>query len=426
MSITLALPLIFTVCLLLGVPVAISIGVAVLGVLMMNDFPISFIVQNAFVSTDSFALLAVPLFILAGSLMETGGISRRIVHVANSLVGNVTGGLAIVTVMGCAFFAAISGSGPATVAAIGTIMIPAMARRQYGKDFASAVASSGGSLGILIPPSIPMIIYGIVGNVSIGDMFLAGIIPGIISAFFLGLVAYWISKKRGYTGTGEPFSFKVFGKALWDAKWALLTPIIILGGIYSGIFTPTESAVIAVVYGMIIGAFVYKELKLKDLYKSFVETAITTGAVLIILGVSFAFGKYITMNQIPQNVAKWMLSLTENIFLIMLIFTIFIIITGMFMETLAQILIFTPLFLPVMVQLGVDPLVFGILLVIGCEIGFLTPPLGVNLFVATGISGVKIEEVSKAVIPFVIALITVMILIIFMPSIVTFLPNLLD
>lgn len=419
-----ALILTFIVTLALGVPIAIAIGVATFAAMMTQGLPASFIAQNAFTSTDSFALLAVPLFILAGALMETGGLSKRIVAVASALMGRYTGGLATVTFVGCAFFAAISGSGPATVAAIGSIMIPAMVRKMYGKDFASAAAASGGSLGILIPPSIPMIIYGIVSDTSIGQMFLAGVVPGILATIFLVFTGWYISKKKGYTGTGEKFDLKNFLKVTWDAKWALLTPVIILGGIYGGIFTPTESAVVAVVYGLIVGLFIYKELNMKHVYKSFVESSVTTGAVLVILGVSLAFGKFITMNQIPQMVTQAMLSWTDNVYLILFLFTILILITGMFMETLAQILIFTPLFLPVLTTLGVDPLVFGVLLVIGCEIGFLTPPLGVNLFVATGISGEPIDRVSKAVIPFVAVLLLVMVLIIFFPGIVTWFPSL--
>ncbi|QNB48443.1 TRAP transporter large permease subunit [Thermanaerosceptrum fracticalcis] len=413
------------VTMLLGVPIAIAIGVSTMAALMAGGIPTTFLAQGAFTSVDNFPLMAVPFFILAGTLMETGGLSQRIVNVASRLMGNVTGGLAIVTVMACMFFAAISGSGPATVAAIGGIIIPSMIKRGYGRDYAGAVASSGGSLGILIPPSIPMIVYGIVGNVSISSMFIAGIIPGILVGLALMLVSYIIARKRGYTGSGEKFSLAELGKAVWEAKWALFAPILILGGIYGGIFTPTESAVVAVVYGMIVGLFIYKELTWKDLPKCFINAALTVGAVMIILGTSTAFGRLITMYQVPQAVASLIGGISQNKYVVLMLVNFLFLITGTFMETLSQVIIFTPLLLPVVTSLGVDPIHFGILLVMGAEIGFLTPPLGVNLFVATGIAKVSLEEVSKAVIPFIIALFAVIVLITFVPQIALFLPQVL-
>lgn len=425
MSISVVLFLSLGILLLMGVPIAISLGFASLLGLLFSDMPTVYLAQGSFIAVDSFPLMAVPFFILAGNLMESGGLSKRIVKVANILMGRYTGGLATVTIAACAFFAAISGSGPATVAAIGSIMIPAMIKKGYSKGFSSAVAASGGALGILIPPSIVMVVYGVVGGVSVGDLFIAGILPGLLISSVLILVGYLISKKNKFEGSGEKFNLKIFLLALKDAFWALLTPIIILGGIYGGIFTPTEAAVVAVVYGFIVGVFIYKELTLKVMYESLYKTAITVGSVMIIIGVATTFGRLLTMYQIPHKMAIFLSGLSTNKFLILMIINGFLLFIGMFMETLATIIILTPLLLPVVTALGVDPLHFGILLVVNSEIGFLTPPLGVNLFVASGISKISLEEITKSVIPFIIGLIVAVTILTFIPEISTFLPNLL-
>lgn len=409
--------------LLMGVPIAFSIGIATLVTLYVGGVPLAFIAQQSFTALDSFPLMAVPFFILAGSLMETGGLSKRIINVAQEMMGNVVGGFGIVTIMACALFAAISGSSPATVAAIGSIMIPAMVQRGYSKDFAAAVAGSGGGLGIVIPPSIPMIIYGIVGGVSIGDMFLAGFVPGFVLAGFMIIWIYITAKRRGYTGTGTPFNMGRFLKAVWDAKWALLAPVIILGGIYSGVFTPTESAVIAVVYGLIVGLFVYRELSWKDVPKALISSAMVTGTVVVIMGTATAFGKLITMYQIPNALAEAMLGISESKYVLLTLIMILILFVGTFMETLSIVIIFTPLFLPILMRLGVDPIHFGILLVVGAEIGMMTPPLGVNLFVASGISGLSMERVAKAIFPFVLVLVFALFILTYVPWFATVIPN---
>lgn len=424
MSAPLVLGVVLIICLLIGVPIAFSIGIATVSALLVGGVPASFIAQQSFTAVDSFPLMAVPFFILAGALMETGGLSKRIINVAQEAMGNITGGFAMVTILASAIFAAISGSSPATVAAIGSIMIPAMVKRGYSKDFASAVAGSGGGLGIVIPPSIPMIIYGVVTGVSIGDMFLAGFVPGIFLALLMVVVIYFISKRRGYVGTGVKFNFKRFAKANKDAFWALMAPVIILGGIYSGVFTPTESAVIAVVYGLIIGLFVYKELKLKQIPGILISSAMITGSVMIILGTATAFGKLVTMYQIPNQLADLILGVSDNKYVVLLLITALILFIGTFMETLSIIIILAPLFLPVLMQLGVNPIHFGILLVVGAEIGMMTPPLGVNLFVASGISGLSMEKVAKAIIPFVLILTFGMIIMLFVPWISLVIPNL--
>ncbi|MEB3103889.1 TRAP transporter large permease [Ferviditalea candida] len=417
MTAAVALGLSLIVFLFLGVPIAFSIGAATIIGLYVGGVPLDFLGQQAFTSLDSFPSMAVPFFILAGALMETGGLSRRIVNVAQSMIGQVTGGLAVVTVIASAFFAAISGSSPATVAAIGSIMIPSMVQRGYHKDFAAAVAASGGGLGIIIPPSIPMIIYGITADQSIGAMFLSGFGPGILIVILLSITVYLIAKKRNYTGSGEKTSPKKILKAIWAAKWALLSPVIILGGIYGGIFTPTESAVIAVVYGLIIGLFVYKELKWRDLPRILINSAIMTGAVLVILSTATAFGRLITMYQIPNLIGDLIISISGSKYIILSLIIVLILFVGTFMETLSIIIIFAPLFLPVVTSLGVDPIHFGIIMVVGAEIGMLTPPLGVNIFVASGISNLNLEVIAKALLPFLLAMVVALLIIAFVPQI---------
>ncbi|QBP42491.1 TRAP transporter large permease [Paenisporosarcina antarctica] len=408
----------FALLLLLTVPIGIAIGLSTLATIVYSGtLPVEFLAKELVTSVDSFPLMAVPFFILAGEIMGKGGISERLFNVAKALVGNRTGGFAIATIVTCMFFAAISGSGPATVAAIGGIMIPAMVRQGYDIKFATAVVASAGSIGVIIPPSIPMVIYGVTGSVSIGDLFIAGIVPGILVGLAMIIWAYIYSKKKGYKGMDEPTSLKKIGKAIWDAKWAMLIPIIILGGIYGGIFTPTEAAVIAVVYGLFASMVLYRELKIKDLAKVVTDSALTTATVLIIVGTANAFGRLLTIEQIPNEIAEGLLSISTNSIVIILLITVLLLIVGMFMDTLAAIIILTPILLPIAIQIGYDPVHFGILMVINLAIGFFTPPVGVNLFVASGISGVSIEALSKAVLPFLIAMLITLLFLTFIPKI---------
>lgn len=415
----------FAILLFLTVPIGIAIGLATLiTIFYSGSLPVEFLAKELITSVDSFPLMAVPFFILAGEIMGKGGISERLFKVANALVGNKTGGFAIATIVTCMFFAAISGSGPATVAAIGGIMIPAMVRNGYDKKFATATVAAAGSIGVIIPPSIPMVIYGVVGNASIGDLFIAGIIPGILVGIAMMIWAYVHSKKKGYKGLDEPTSLKKIGEAFWDAKWALLIPIIILGGIYGGIFTPTEAAVIAVVYGLFAGVVLYRELRIKDLPKILADAALTTATILIIVGTATAFGRFLTIEQIPTKVANAMLSISSEPLIIIILITILLLIVGTFMDTLAAIIILTPILLPIALQIGYDPIHFGIIMVVNLAIGFITPPLGVNLFVASGISGLSIETLSKAIVPYFFAMVITLLFITFMPQISLFLVNL--
>jgi C4-dicarboxylate transporter DctM subunit len=412
----------FAVFLLLSVPIGIAIGLsALVTIFVQGTIPIEFLVKELITSVDSFPLMAVPFFILAGEIMGRGGISDRLFRFANALVGNKTGGFAIATIITCMFFAAISGSGPATVAAIGSIMIPAMVRQGYDKKFATVTVAAAGSLGVIIPPSIPMVIYGVVGNTSIGDLFIAGIVPGIFVGISLMVWAYLYSRKMGYKGSHEKTSLRNILKEMYEAKWALLIPIIILGGIYGGIFTPTEAAVIAVVYGLIAGLLLYRELKIKDLPKVFIDAATTTATILIIVGTATAFGRFLTIEQIPNQVAELMLSVSEHPIVIILLINVLLLIVGTFMDTLAAIIILTPILLPIALSLGFDPIHFGIIMIVNLAIGFITPPLGVNLFVGSGISGISIEQLSKAIIPYFFAMVFTLLMITLFPQISLFL-----
>ena len=415
----------FIILLILGVPIAHALGGATLLVLYAQGIPGVFLPQTAFNTTDSFPLVAVPFFVLAGYLMEFGGLSLRLVNLASAVIGHVTGGFACVTILACMFFAAMSGSGPATVAAIGTLMIPAMIHARYDPAFAGAVASTGGTLGIMIPPSNPMIIYGVVGNVSVTQLFIAGIVPGILTGLILIGASWWLCRRYGFVGGTERPSARRLLQAVLDARWALLAPIIVLGGIYGGIFTPTEASVVAAVYGLLVGLFVYRELNWRKIYQALLNAVLVGGSVTIIVGLASGFGRLLTQYQIPQELAAYTLSWSTNPFVVLMIINVGLIIIGTFMETLATIILLTPILLPLVVELGVDPIHFGILLVITSEIGFLTPPLGVNLFVAMGIANVTLEQISKAVWPYIVVLMLVTILLTAVPQISLWLPRLL-
>lgn len=416
------------VCLLIGVPIAIALGVSALTAIYFGTtLPLSIITQKAFTSLDSFPLLAIPFFMLAGILMGKGGVSKRLLDLAAAMVGWMIGGLGMVTIVACMFFAAISGSGPATVAAIGGFMIPAMVARNYEGGFASAISASAGSIGVIIPPSIPFVLYGVIGGVSVGSMFLAGIFPGLIIALGLMFTAYIISRKRGYKPDPPvKFSFKEVLSATNKAKWALLIPVLILGGIYGGVFSPTEAAVVAVVYAFFIGKFVYKELTWKDVYECFREAIVINATTMIIIGLSVSFAYFLTIEQIPADISAFLTGLSTNPIVILLAVNLLLLVVGMFIDTISALVVLTPILLPIVVAVGVDPVHFGVILVANLAIGFVTPPLGVNLFVASSVGGVRFEKIAGAVMPFLLAMIICLLVITFIPGLSLWLPSLYE
>lgn len=423
---TLALALSFTIFLLLGVPVAISIGLAAIITMVQIGLPMSYLVQTAYSAVDEFTIIAVPMFILAGTLMEKGGLTERLIDFSKAIVGPAPGGLATVTIVACTFFAAISGSGPATAAAIGSIMIPAMIKDQYDKGFAAAITSSAGGIGVVIPPSIPMIIYGITSETSITALFVAGVIPGLMLAFALFVTSAFISRRHNYrSASAEPRSLAEIGRAARDAKWALFAPVLILGGIYGGVFTVTEASVVAVLYALFVGIFIYREIKVPNFIDSAVYATRLTGVVMLVLVTGRIVGRLLSILQIPQLVSGFLIDAVSNPVVLILLILLLLIFIGMWMETLTQIIILTPLLLPVATSVGIHPIQFGIIFVIACEIGYSTPPLGVNLFVTSEISRASVEKVSKSSIPFLAAEFTVMVLVAFIPGLTLWLPRLL-
>ena len=414
--------IVFTVLTVMGVPIFASIGVTTALALFLIDIPFTLLAQTSYTSITPFPLLTIPLFVLAGRLMQVGGMAERLIAIATRLVGAYRGSIGLVTCLACMLFAALSGSGPATTAAIGSATIPAMKKEGYNLPFASAIAASGGALGSLIPPSNLMIIYGLVSDTSIPRLFLAGFLPGILMTLLLMITTYIIARRRNYGGNGEKFTWEPFLRALWEGKWAIGAPILILGGIYGGIFTPTEAASVAVFYALFVGLFIYRGLNLTKIIESLRFTALMAG-LLIILPPTLAFGQLSAFYDVPTAVQELITSLTDNVLIIMLLIGIFYIIIGTFMESLAQIVLFTAVFLPLVESLGVDPVMFGILTVVTCEIGFLTPPLGANLNIAARISNISIERVSVAAVPFILAYCIGLVLLILFPEITLWLPN---
>lgn len=416
----------FLVFLLINVPIGIALGVSsLLTILYGNTIDLNYLAQNLTTSLDSFPLMAIPFFILAGNLMGKGGISKRLLYVANVFLGRYTGGLGIMTIVTCMFFAAISGSGPATVAAIGSLVIPEMIRKNYSRGFSTSLVTVAGSIGVVIPPSIPMIIYGVSSGVSITTLFLAGCIPGLLIGLLLIGTCYVRARKAGYRGDGPKRTIREKLAALNAAKWALLMPIIILGGIYGGIFTPTEAAGVAVIYGLVIGLFVYKDLKIKEMLSILEDSALTTATILIILGTASTFGRLLTLEQIPQKLAGIVLSFSHNPVIILFLLNIFLLFVGCFMDSTAAIILLTPILVPIAKMLQIDLVQFGIILVVNFSIGFTTPPLGVNLFVGCGIGKISIEDLSKSVFPWLGVMLLSLLLITYIPSISLFLPHLL-
>jgi C4-dicarboxylate transporter DctM subunit len=403
---------------LLQVPVGIAIGMSSMAAIFVgHTLNPMYLTRLLVTGCDNFPIMAIPLFILAGDLMGAGGVSKRILDVANVFFGRITGGLAIVTVIVCMFFAAVSGSGPATVAAVGSMVVPSMLQRGYGVSFTLGLIAAAGSIGVIIPPSIPMVIFGVSTQVSISNLFLAGFLPGLLIGFALIGWCYFYCKRQGWKGDDEPFSWQRVRATVWEAKWALINPFIILGGIYGGIFTPTEAAAVAGVYALVCGTVIHKELNLKTIGVPIANAVSTTGTTMVILGCATAFANILTMEQVPQVVTAAISSFTDSRILILLLINILLLIVGCFMDTTPSILVLAPILLPVAIQVGVNPVHFGLIMVVNLAIGFITPPLGINLFVASRIGKTGMDTVVKGILPFIAVMVACLMVITYIPDI---------
>ncbi len=409
----------------LRMPIAFSLGIASLVYLLsIKSVSLIIISQKMFTSIDSFPLTAIPFFILAGELMEAGGISRRLIDFANNLVGSITGGLAHVSIVSSMFFAGISGAAAADTAAVGSVLIPAMSKRGYHISFSAALQACAGTIGVMIPPSIPLIFYGVLASTSISRLFIGGAIPGVIMGLTLMSVAYIISRKRGYPK--EKFQgLKQLGINFQRSFLALLMPVIVLGGIIGGIVTPTEAAVIAVMYAFFLGIIVYRELRLKAIYPLFVRSVINSTLVLFIISVASVFSWIITRELIPQQIANLLVNVSSKPWVILLIINVILLIVGTFLDIGSALIIFVPVLMPVISMLDIDPVFFGVVMVVNLAIGMVTPPLGVCLFVACTIAKIDLETISRDLWPFLIGMICVLLLITYVPSLVMWLPNVL-
>jgi C4-dicarboxylate transporter, DctM subunit len=406
----------------IGVPVGISFCLGMIsGALFLGVSNIQYVAQGMYNGFNSLPVIAIPCFMLAGSVMETGGLSKRLVNIAKVLVGNNTGGLGAVTIVACLFFGAVSGSGPATTAAIGGIMIPAMVKNGYERVYSTGLVACAGGLGVIMPPSIPFVIYGFSTDTSIGDLFLAGIIPSFLVAGSLLVVSYFMSKRAGYTGSGQRFSFKAFLKALWEGIWALFMPVIILGGIYGGIFTPTEAAIVALVYSLFVSMVIYKELSLKQLFKIFDDFVSFSGGIVLTFAPAIALGAIFALLGVPQAITAGLMAISTSKFVVLLLINGFLLIVGMLLDAVTAIVLLSPMLLAALRPYGIDPVHFGIIMTVNLAVGFVTPPVAANLFVASGMTGIPLEKIAKVAFPFIIALVVSLIIITYIPGISLFL-----
>jgi C4-dicarboxylate transporter DctM subunit len=413
------------VLMLTGMPISISLGLTVLTFLFtMTTVPIESVALKLFTGIEKFEIMAIPFFILAGNFLTHGGVARRMINFASSMVGHWHGGLALAGVMACALFAAVSGSSPATVVAIGSIILPAMVKQGYPRGFGAGVITTSGALGILIPPSIVMVMYSVTTNTSVGKLFMAGVIPGLMLAFLLGLTTYVIARKRDY-----PRMRKATWGERWTAfrksAWGLLLIVIVMGGIYSGAFTPTEAAAMAAVYAFFIAVFVYKDLKLPQVGKVLLDSASMSAMLLYIITNAVLFSFLMTNENIPQAMAGWIMDKGFGVVSFLLVVNVLLLLAGNVMEPSSIVLIMAPILFPVATSLGIDPIHFGILIVVNMEVGMCHPPVGLNLYVASGITKMGISELTVAVMPWLLTMLGFLLLITYVPQISLWLPNLI-
>lgn len=409
----------------IGVPIGICLIFPCFIMLLVNPVTsASFLAQSFYTGVASSSMIALPFFMICGNIMDKGGISRRLVNAANNCIGGITGSLGMVTILACMFFGAVSGSAVATVAAIGAIMLPEMVRNGYDKYYATGMCAVAGGLGIIVPPSYPMVVYGITNNESIGDLFIAGLAPAVLVGALLMFVNYLYCKKHGIKGNNK-FHLKTALKGFWDAKWALLMPVIILGGIYSGIMTATESAVVATVYGIIIGRFVYKEVTFRQLWDEFRATATFSGGMMWTVAPATAIGLIFAYLGVNKAIAAFFLGISSNMYVVMFLLTCILFVIGMFMQTTPAIVIFSPVLLGVAEAVGVSSLQFGQVMNLALAIGFCTPPVCANVFVAQSMTGMPMDKIVKPAIPFIAVLILSLLLVAFFPIFTTGVVNLL-
>jgi len=418
----LAFCLIFLIGLvLIGSPVAYAISLfVVLVFFLITGVPLKVVPQMMISAVNSFPLMAIPFFMLAGALMNTGGITRRLFDFANCLVGHITGGLGHVNVVASMLFAGMSGSAVADAGGLGTIEIEAMTQYGYDRDFSAGITAASATIGPVIPPSIIFIIYGVLAEVSIGALFLAGFIPGVLMGLSLMVRIYLIAGKKNYPVSPRP-PFREVLNSFKGAFFPLLTPVIIIGGILAGVFTPTEAAVVAVVYALILGAFVYRELTFRSLWQTIHKVAIQTAAIMIITATASALGWLLTRSRIPQLIAEGILTVTDNPYLILLFLNILLLINGCLMEVIAALVILTPILVPMVKMVGIDPVHFGVVMTLNLMIGLLTPPLGMGLYTVQKVAGISFERITKAAFPFLLPLIIVLFLVTYVPDISLFL-----
>lgn len=420
--------IIFILLLLLmltGMPISIALGLTVLSFLFtMTEVPIDAVALKLFSGIEKFEIMAIPFFILAGNFLTHGGVARRMINFATSMVGHWHGGLALAGVLACALFAAVSGSSPATVVAIGAIILPAMVRQGYPKAFGAGVITTSGALGILIPPSIVMVMYSVTTNTSVGQLFMAGVVPGLMLAFFLGLTTWYLARKHDYPRLPRA-SWGERWIAFRKSMWGLLLIVVVMGGIYGGGFTPTEAAAISAVYAFVISVFVYKDLKLSQIRKVLLDSASLSAMLLYIITNAMLFSFLMTSEQIPQAMAAWITDRGMGVVAFLLVTNVLLLIAGNFMEPSSIVLILAPILFPVAMKLGIDPVHFGILIVVNMEVGMCHPPVGLNLYVASGITKMGISELTVAVLPWLFTMLAFLVLVTFVPQISLWLPNLI-